>query len=186
MGQRPLQPGVTAVTDIAVAEARLPKRVQLGAGGKFSAVPGLALTASVAGLAFAVRGIPGVGILSPMILATLLGMIFHNVVGTPLWAKPGVIFSLRRILRLGIILLGLQLMASQVAEVGFVGVGVILASLAGTFVFTKWLGRVLGVGRAGERQQARVVGLLAVLLPARLGIEHGAILRPHGARGRVM
>ncbi|MDE3116344.1 MAG: YeiH family putative sulfate export transporter [Pseudomonadota bacterium] len=145
MGQRPLQPGVTAVTDIAVAEARLPKRVQLGAGGKFSAVPGLALTASVAGLAFAVRGIPGVGILSPMILATLLGMIFHNVVGTPLWAKPGVIFSLRRILRLGIILLGLQLMASQVAEVGFVGVGVILASLAGTFVFTKWLGRVLGV-----------------------------------------
>ena len=133
------------MTDIAVAEARLPKRLRFGEGGRFSAVPGLALTASVAGLAFAVRDIPGVGILSPMILATLLGMIFHNVVGTPAWAKPGVMFSLRRILRLGIILLGLQLMASQVAEVGFVGVGVILLTLTGTFVFTKWFGRVLGV-----------------------------------------
>ena len=133
------------MTDIAVAETRLPKRLLFGEGGSFSAVPGLALTASVAGLAFAVRSIPGVGILSPMILATLLGMIFHNVVGTPAWAKPGVMFSLRRILRLGIILLGLQLMASQVAEVGFVGVGVILAVLVGTFAFTKWFGRVLGV-----------------------------------------
>ena len=133
------------MTDFAVTETRLPKRIQFGEGGRFSAVPGLVLTAGVAGLAFAVRDIPGVAILSPMILATLLGMIFHNVVGTPRWAKPGVIFSLRRILRLGIILLGLQLMASQVAEVGFVGVGVILAALAGTFVFTKWLGRVLGV-----------------------------------------
>jgi uncharacterized integral membrane protein (TIGR00698 family) len=133
------------MTDIAVAETRLPRRLQFGEGGRLSAVPGLALTAGVAALAFAVRDIPGVGILSPMILATLLGMIFHNMVGTPRWAKPGVIFSLRRILRLGIILLGLQLMASQVAEVGFVGVGVILATLAGTFVFTKWLGRVIGV-----------------------------------------
>ncbi len=133
------------MTDTVVAEARLPKRVQFGEGGKFSAVPGLVLTAAVAGLAFAVRAVPGVAILSPMILATLLGMIFHNVVGTPLWAKAGVMFSLRRILRLGIILLGLQLMASQVAEVGFVGVGVILVTLVGTFVFTKWFGRVLGV-----------------------------------------
>ncbi|MBU6473474.1 MAG: hypothetical protein KGQ94_12520, partial [Alphaproteobacteria bacterium] len=66
------------MTDIAVAETRLPKRLLFGEGGSFSAVPGLALTASVAGLAFAVRSIPGVGILSPMILATLLGMIFHN------------------------------------------------------------------------------------------------------------
>jgi uncharacterized integral membrane protein (TIGR00698 family) len=116
-------------------------------GGPFSAVPGLGLTAAVAGLAIVLRYIPGVGILSPMILATLIGMLFHNLVGTPAWATAGVKFSLRRILRLGIILLGLQLMASQVAQVGFSGVGVILATLAATFVFTKWLGRVIGVER---------------------------------------
>ena len=114
-------------------------------GGPLAVVPGLALTAGVAGLAFALRGIPGVAMLSPMILATLIGMALHNFVGTPAWAKPGVTFSLRRVLRLGIILLGLQLMASQVAQVGLAGVGIIAATLVATFVFTKWLGRLIGV-----------------------------------------
>ena len=116
-------------------------------GGMFSVVPGLVLTAGVAALAIALREIPGMTILSPMILATLIGMVFHNVVGTPAWATPGVKFSLKRILRLGIILLGLQLMASQVVQVGLLGGAVIAATLLSTFVFTKWLGRVLGVDR---------------------------------------
>ncbi len=108
-------------------------------------VPGLAVTATVAGLAFALRQIPGVAILSPMIFATVIGMTLHNVLGTPAWAKPGVTFSLKRVLRLGIVLLGLQLMASQVAQVGLTGVGVIAATLFATLVFTKWLGGLMGV-----------------------------------------
>ena len=118
-----------------------------GRSDVLAAVPGLLLTAGVAGLAFALRSIPGVAILSPMILATLIGMAMHNIFGTPAWARPGVTFSMKRVLRLGIILLGLQLMASQVAQVGLVGVGVIAATLAATFVFTKWLGRLIGVDR---------------------------------------
>ncbi len=117
-------------------------------------VPGLVLTGSIAGLAYLLRRIPGVGIFSPMILATLIGMVFHNLVGTPTWAKPGVTFSLKRILRLGIILLGLQLMASQVAQVGLAGVGVILTVLVTTFVITKWLGRVIGV----DPKMAELIG----------------------------
>ena len=39
------------------------------------------------------------------------------------------------------------------------------------------LGRILGVGHAGERQQARVVGLLAVLRPALLRIDHRVLPR---------
>jgi uncharacterized integral membrane protein (TIGR00698 family) len=113
--------------------------------GAFAAVPGLVLTAGVAGLAFALRRIPGVAIFSPMILATLIGMALHNFRGTPAWAKSGVTFSLKRVLRLGIILLGLQLMASQVAQVGVVGAAVIAAALIATFTFTKWLGGVMGV-----------------------------------------
>ena len=54
-------------------------------------------------------------------------------------------FALQRLLRAGIVLLGLQLTLGQVAEVGLGGVAVIVTTLAATFVFTSWLGRVLGV-----------------------------------------
>jgi uncharacterized integral membrane protein (TIGR00698 family) len=131
----------TLVTNTPANEAA----VQRARGGLAPLIPGLLLTAGVAGLAFALRRIPGMGILSPMILATVIGMTLHNVFGTPAWATPGVKFSLKRILRLGIILLGLQLMASQVAAVGLDGVAVIAATLVATFTFTKWLGRVMGV-----------------------------------------
>ena len=110
-----------------------------------AALPGLALTGGIALVAFALRRIPGLGMFSPMILATVTGMLIHNLAGTPAICRPGVVFSLKRILRLGIILLGFQLALSQVIAVGAVGVAIILASLAATFFFTKFMGRVMGV-----------------------------------------
>jgi uncharacterized integral membrane protein (TIGR00698 family) len=110
-----------------------------------AALPGLTLTGGIALLAFALRQIPGMGMFSPMILATVIGMLFHNLAGTPAVCRAGVVFSLKKILRLGIILLGFQLMLSQVAAVGAIGVAIILAALAATFVFTKTLGRIMGV-----------------------------------------
>jgi uncharacterized integral membrane protein (TIGR00698 family) len=116
-------------------------------------VPGLLLTSAAAALAFAIRQLPGMAIASPMILAILIGIAFHNSVGTPAWAKPGVTFGLRRVLRLAIILLGLQLTATQVIEVGGRGLGIMAATLLATFGFTVWIGRVLGV----ERRLARLI-----------------------------
>jgi uncharacterized integral membrane protein (TIGR00698 family) len=110
-------------------------------------VPGLALTVAIAALAYAIRRVPGVDTFSPMILAILLGILFHNLFGTPARARAGVVFSLRRILRLAIILLGLQLTASQVVEVGGTGIAIIVATLAATFTLAKAMGRVLGVER---------------------------------------
>ena len=108
-------------------------------------LPGLALSAALAAGAFGLRQLPGLGMFSPMILAIVAGMAFHNIVGTPARAKPGVTFSMRRLLRLAIILLGLQLTAAQIAEVGARGLAVIALSLTGTFLFTVWMGRLLGV-----------------------------------------
>ncbi len=110
-------------------------------------LPGLALAAGIAALAFALRQVPGLGAFSPMIMAILLGIGFHNLIGTPTRARPGVVFSLKRVLRLAIILLGLQLTAQEIAEVGVAGVAVIAATLIATFVVTKGLGRLIGVDR---------------------------------------
>jgi len=124
-------------------QATLPART--GLSPALDLVPGLMLTAMLAALGTALHTLPVIGIFSPLILSILLGMVFHNVIGTPARAKAGIAFSLRRILRFGIILLGLQLTASQVAAVGVTGVAIIAGSLVATMVFTKELGRWLHV-----------------------------------------
>src|ERR1700720_4217930 len=108
-------------------------------------LPGLLLTSAVAAPAFAIRQLPGMATFSPMILAIMIGIAFHNIAGTAAWAKAGVTFSLRRLLRLAIILLGLQLTSSQVIEIGGRGLGIIVATVLATFVFTAWIGKLLGV-----------------------------------------
>jgi uncharacterized integral membrane protein (TIGR00698 family) len=110
-------------------------------------LPGLLLTSVVAASAYGLRQLPAMATFSPMILAILIGIAVHNLVGTPAIAGPGVTFSLRRLLRLAIILLGLQLTITQVIEVGGRGIGIIAATLLATFIFTVWMGRLLGVDR---------------------------------------
>ena len=110
-------------------------------------IPGVALAGAIAVAAFAARAVPGIGTFSPMILAIVIGMVFHNVVGTAARAKPGISFSLKRLLRAAIVLLGFQLTLTQVASVGGWGLLVIAATLAATFLFTIGAGRLLGVDR---------------------------------------
>ncbi|HVZ01215.1 MAG TPA: YeiH family protein [Dongiaceae bacterium] len=124
-------------------QAALPARA--GLNPALELIPGLMLTAMLAALGTALHTLPVIGIFSPLILSILLGMVFHNVIGTPHRARAGIAFSLRRILRLGIILLGLQLTAAQVAAVGVTGLAIIAGSLVATMVFTKTLGRWLRV-----------------------------------------
>ncbi|HET7412561.1 MAG TPA: putative sulfate exporter family transporter, partial [Pararhizobium sp.] len=105
-------------------------------GGKAGILPGLLLAGAIAAAATALHDIPGIGTLSPLILAIILGMAFHNLIGTPVHARPGVKFSQQRILRLAIILLGFQLTFEQVMVVGPTGFAVIAITLVSTFVFT--------------------------------------------------
>ncbi|MBA2125384.1 YeiH family putative sulfate export transporter [Hyphomicrobium methylovorum] len=109
--------------------------------------PGLLLCSGIAAASFGLRELPGVAIFSPMILAIALGIALHNSIGTPSLAKAGVTFCLRRVLRVAIILLGLQLTAEQVIDVGAGGIAIIAATLVCTFLFTMWLGQKLGVER---------------------------------------
>jgi uncharacterized integral membrane protein (TIGR00698 family) len=116
-------------------------------------LPGLLMASVVAGSAYWLRELPGMTAFSPLILAILIGTTFHNLLGTPAIAKSGVAFSMRRLLRFGIILLGFQLTVSQIIEVGYQGFLIIAATLAATFVFTVQMGKLLGV----ERKLAQLI-----------------------------
>lgn len=131
------------MSDIQIAGNASPRRMS----SELGLLPGLALTASLTGASYALRLAPGLDAVSPMILAIVLGAIAHNLVGVPESARAGIAFTMRRILRLGIILLGFQLTAQQLVEVGGRGVAIIVATLAVTFLVTKLLGRLLGVER---------------------------------------
>jgi uncharacterized integral membrane protein (TIGR00698 family) len=112
-----------------------------------SYLPGMALAGGIATVAFVVRNIDGMAVFSPMILAIVIGMAFHNIVGTPSLARRGIAFSLRRLLRAAIVLLGFQLTASQIASVGSRGLLIVALSLRARFAFTVWIGRALEVDR---------------------------------------
>jgi uncharacterized integral membrane protein (TIGR00698 family) len=130
----------------AVTSGAVAPRNTLWFGGR-SLLPGLLFTATIAMVALKLRDLVGIPALSPLIIAIVLGMAIQNTVGTPAALKPGVTFSMRRILRFAIVLFGLQLSLSQVVEVGGIGLSVIAASLIGTFLFTMWIGRLFGLDR---------------------------------------
>jgi uncharacterized integral membrane protein (TIGR00698 family) len=110
-------------------------------------LPGLLLTTGLALMATLVNTLPAFNLLSPLILAVVLGIVVRNTVGYTVLFKPGITFTLKRLLRLAIILLGLQLSFVQVAAVGPIGLLIVTVTLVSTFIFTCWLGRQLGVKR---------------------------------------
>ncbi|HEU4988141.1 MAG TPA: YeiH family protein [Rhizobiaceae bacterium] len=110
-------------------------------------IPGVVLCGLIAVASLFLQRLPGLASFSPMIIAIVLGIVFRNVLGLPLVMQPGVTFTMRRILRVAIILLGLQLTVGQAMQVGAKGLMIIVAALLATFVFTVWFGRLLGVDR---------------------------------------
>ena len=113
--------------------------------------PGLLLGAAVAASAFGLRstGLPGVTDLSPLMLAILIGMAVRNLLGRPEAAKSGLGFALRAPLRLGIMLLGLQVTLGEILGIGWAGLALLAFALASTFVVTLWLGARMGVDICG-------------------------------------
>ncbi|WP_165129377.1 YeiH family protein [Bradyrhizobium sp. 6(2017)] len=110
-------------------------------------VPGIALATIIAFGANLMRGIPQIATFSPMILAIAIGIAVRNLVGTPSSVRPGIAFSMRRLLRFAIVLLGFQITLTQLAAVGAKGLFIVAGTLVATFVFTLAAGRALGVER---------------------------------------
>ncbi|WP_223165873.1 YeiH family protein, partial [Lentzea indica] len=108
-----------------------------------SPVPGLTLVAGGVTVAMVVSWLlPSV---SALTAAVLLGAVVANVVPLAPSLGPGMKFAGRRLLRLGIVLLGLKLVVRDVLALGYGVLAVAVAAVVVTFVATRWLGRMLGV-----------------------------------------
>lgn len=107
--------------------------------------PGLA--AAVLAVAAAVglnRLLPTI---SPLTIAVILGAVLGNL-GLDLTAlRPGLSFAAKRLLRIGIVLLGLRLAIPDVLHLGARGLGVVVVVVTITFFGTQWLGRRMGLSR---------------------------------------
>lgn len=109
------------------------------AGKKY--VPGLLLCAAAVAIAMTVNAaLPAA---SPLIIAIVLGIAVTNTVRLPQSTAPGITLAAKKLLRLGIVFLGLQLVLSDIAALGVPMLLVIVCIVAGGIFGTLLLGRLL-------------------------------------------
>ncbi len=87
---------------------------------------------------------------SPIMMAIILGIIIRNVSNLPVWVDPGIQFGLVRVLRIGIVLLGIRLSLGEVGEIGLKSLPIIVGTVAAALVIVTWLSIRVGLsGRLG-------------------------------------
>jgi len=85
---------------------------------------------------------------SPLVASLVLGVLIGNLGVIPRSFAAGQKFAAKKVLRFGIVLLGTQLAAEQIIELGGSEVIVVLLVVATTFLGTMWLGPRLGVSKS--------------------------------------
>ena len=84
---------------------------------------------------------------SPIMMAILLGILIRNTLSLPPAFEPGIRFSLVRILRLGIVLLGIRLSLGEAGEIGLKSLPVIIVCVGTALVLVTWISTRLGLTR---------------------------------------
>jgi uncharacterized integral membrane protein (TIGR00698 family) len=106
-----------------------------------SLLPGFALTTGVTAGGFALHAVvPGV---SALVFALALGIAVANVGVMRESTRPGTAFVQRRLLRVGVVMLGFQVSVSEFTQLGVPGVLAVTGLVAATFLATSWLARRL-------------------------------------------
>lgn len=82
---------------------------------------------------------------SSVMLAILLGLIVGAIIPMPKVLKPGLSFSVKKILRLGIILLGIRLTIFDVFRLGVYGIPIVVTCIIGALFFTTRINKSLNL-----------------------------------------
>jgi uncharacterized integral membrane protein (TIGR00698 family) len=101
--------------------------------------------AEVAGAAIVRRSGLGFSPVSAFLIAILLGIVLRNTVALPQRLEPGFRFCVSKVLRAGIILLGIRLSIVALVQIGVVAVAIVIVCVASAILVTTGLARRFGV-----------------------------------------
>ncbi|MEM9057847.1 MAG: putative sulfate exporter family transporter [Pseudomonadota bacterium] len=85
--------------------------------------------------------------MSPIMMAIVLGITVRNALPLSATFQPGIHCALKRVLRLGIVLLGFRMSLGQLGDVGIKSLPVIGATVGSALLIVTWLSRRLGLSR---------------------------------------
>ena len=113
-------------------------------------LPGLVVVVALAWSSIGLSKYLGVNLLgfekspiSPVMLALLLGLIIGAIFSIPTTFTPGIRFSVKKILRFGIILLGIRLTIFDVFKLGAMGVPIVMICILGALFITTTISKRL-------------------------------------------
>lgn len=104
--------------------------------------PGLLVAVLVAAFAQLIGNFADV--VSPLIIAVALGIIASNTFELS-FARAGMRFAASRLLRIGVVLIGLRVAMGDLAAIGLPGLVVVFLAVTVTFFGAQWLGGRMGV-----------------------------------------
>ena len=123
-------------------------------------IPGVLLTATLVVLAILLTNLINStlgfnGLISYILTVIVIGILLRNLISMPAIFVPGISFSVSKLLRLGIILMGIRLSIFDVLKIGAWGIPIVLICILIGLVVTTYFGRLI-------RIPERLVTLIAV------------------------
>ena len=85
------------------------------------------------------------GLISYILVVIVMGILLRNLITIPAIFMPGINFSVKKLLRLGIILMGIRLSIFDVLKIGAWGIPIVVVCILVGLVITIYFGRLLKV-----------------------------------------
>ena len=85
--------------------------------------------------------------ISAIMMAIILGILVRNTIKLPDLFQPGIKFGLVRVLRFGIVLLGIRLSIGEAGAIGAKALPIIIGAVAAALLIVTYLSRRLGLSR---------------------------------------
>ena len=85
------------------------------------------------------------GLISYILVVIVLGMLLRNLINIPVIFMPGISFSVKKLLRLGIIMIGVRLSIFEVIKIGAWGIPIVIVCILVGLMITTYFGRLLKI-----------------------------------------